>query len=496
MRRRPLLAAISTAASTGLAGCSLIDSDDRSRETFAVDETTPAPTTSLAIDAPPGAVEPSFDVPGYTLKRVAVTTPTGIPDDVAITLGFTSAPSETDPATLYVRVQARETASGPVELTTGPTPPLSSYRGGFDPEDGPRLTMSLVPRRAGVDDDDIVRRDRGCWRPVLPVGPDDASTGTRTLDPGAVLEREYYLVTPWANDRCLQPGTYRFETDAGWSFEVCQFEVASPGGSAFADADVPDLPGFARTRWYHTAAPERFLDPRTEEVGLPSATAAFTFHNQTDSRLRVHDRSWALYKLVEDRWHPLAPLDAPANDDATPVLPGETSTLSLSLFTDPDAPSDDERASIGGLSQGRYAVAYPLDVTLPGRAYPVSDPTAALLTVVGNDPAFTPTDAIDHVTDRDDVRHVHTTPDESAVATLRLQPATATNPPPLILEQVLQRDALRDAIHALRTAPDDVTAVVYHTTASTIENTVAWIDPSANGLTFTFDDDTYTMTYD
>ena len=477
----------------------MLDDGDRPRETFAVGETTTESTTELAFQSPSGDVRRGFAVPGNDDHRVAVTVPTNVPDDVAVTLGFTGSPTRDEPATLYVRLQVLESADAPVDLPVGATPPLSAYRGVHDPENGSERPMFLVPRRASASFDALVRRDQACWRPKLPVGPEDATAGTRTLSPGESVAREYYLVTPWANDRCLQPGTYLFEAAAGWRFSVCPFDRDPPGDSANAGVAAPSLPGFDSTRWYHDAGPdsELYLEPRSEQVGLPSTTARFAFRNQTYRRLVFDEHAWALFKLANDRWYPIAPLSgAPGGSTAAALLPGNDAELALSLTTDPDAAADDDRRAIGGLGEGRYAVAYPATLSPPGPGNDGLRPTAALFTVVGNPPRVDATGAVDHVTDRDGVRHLYTTPDESAVATLRLDavddPGDAER---LLTEQVLQRDALRDAIVALRGAPSDVDAVVYHTEPADIVQVVAWVDPGSNGLTFTYDGDAYAMDY-
>jgi hypothetical protein len=499
MRRRALLAALAASASA-TAGCSVLSDGDRPRDTFAVSKTPAETTTSVSFDPPGDSVERAFTVPGDDDHRVAVTVPRGIPEHVSITLGFTSPPSTDAPATLYARVGVRDTADEPVDLSVGATPPLSTYRGVHDPKgaDEDARSMLLVPRRAGVAFDDVVRRDQGCWRPILPVGPQDGVERTRTLDPGESLAREYYLVTPWASDRCLRPGAYRFGAAAGWQFHLCPFYWDDPTGSMFADTSVPDLPGFSDTRWYHEADSALFLRPRAEQVGLPSATARFQFRNQTDRRVLVDESAWALYKLEADRWYPIAPLAGSPNDvDREPIYPGQETGLALALTTNPDAASDDGRRAVGGLGQGQYAVAYPAALERPGPDNDAPRPTAALVTVVGNPPTVDTTDAIDHVTDREDVRHVHTTPDESAIATLRLERTAVDDgerATSLVTEQVLQRDALRDAIVELERAPDPVDTVVYHTTPAAIERVLSWIDRDSSGLTFTYDGAAYAMT--
>jgi hypothetical protein len=500
MRRRALLTSLA-ASTSALAGCSLLSDGDRPQDTFDVSDPPTETTTTKSVDPPPDDVRKAFTVPGADDRRVAVTIPTGIPDDVSVTLGFTNESSPDAPATLYVRVGVRDTADGPVKLPVGATPPLSAYRGVHSPErDGENTRpMLLVPQRAGAAFKDIVRRDQGCWRPKLPVGPQDDVEATRTLDPGEALAREYYLVTPWATDRCLRPGAYRFSAAAGWRFHVCPFDREPPGESANADASVPGLPGFPETRWYHEADPSLYVRPRAEQVGLPSATATFEFRNQTDSTVRVDESEWSLYKLEGDRWHPIAPLAGPANQNTDdPIYPGRTSTLALTLTTNPDAVSDDDRRAVGGLGQGQYAVAYPATLELPGPDNDGVRPTAALLTVVGNPPPVDTTDAIDHVTDRGGVRHVYTTPDESAVATLHVERTSAGDDErvtPLVTEQVLQRDALRNALVELQDAPDPIDTVRYHTAATAIERITAWIDRRGDGLTFTYEDATYSMRY-
>jgi hypothetical protein len=500
MRRRALLAAL-TASASAIAGCSLLSNSERPQDTFAVSETPTETTTARTFDPPSDPVQRAFVVPDEGDHRVAVTAPTGIPDDVSITLGFTSAPSPDEPATLYARVGVRDAADGPVELPVGATPPLSAYRGVHEPEatDEDARSMLLVPQRAGVAFDELVRRDQRCWRPKLPVGPQDGTEKTRSLDPGEALAREYYLVTPWANDRCLRRGAYEFRAAAGWQFHLCPYHREAPDESAYTNETVPHLPGFRGTHWYHEADPTLFVRPQPEQVGLPSATARLEFRNQTDSTVRVDESAWALYKLESGRWYPIAPL-AGLDDtvEYDPIYPGRTSSLSLTFTTNPDAVDDDEPRAVGGLAQGRYAVAYPATLELPGPDDDGARPTAALLTVVGNPPEVDTTDAIDHVTDRDGVRHVHTTTDESAIGTLRLERTTATDGErvtPLITEQILQRSALRNAILELERAPDNIDAVVYHTDPTEIVRTTAWIDRDSSGLTFTYDGTAYAMRY-
>lgn len=499
MRRRALLAALSaTAFASATAGCSMFESKDRPRDSFAVTDTTTEQTTSMTFEHPPNDVARGFTVPGDDDHDVAITTPRGVPDDLAVTLGFTDGPTSDSPATVFVELARRESADGPVDLPAGPTPPMSAYEGVHESADGQSRRLFLVPRRAGAGFDDLVRRDRGCWRPKLPVGPRERSASATTLEPGESVAREYYLVTPWANDRCLMPGRYRFSTEAGWSFHVCPFDVEPPRDSQYADLDVPRLPGFPGTYWYHEAVPAVYVEPHTEQVGLPSATVRLKFRNQSHRVLTVDRAAWALYKLVDDTWYPIAPHEG--RTEQVRVLPGETVDLALSLFTEPDAPSENDRRAIGGLGQGRYAVAFPASVqttSIDGIHRP-GGPPAALVTVVGNRPPLEATGAIDHTERRDATVHAFTTPDESSVATLRVE-RTGSNPTSqiqrLLLEQVLQRDALRDAIVTLRDAGSNVDTVVYHTDATSIERVTAWIDRDGDGIEFAFQGTTYATSY-
>ena len=500
MRRRPLLTALAAAASTSAtAGCSALESTERPPDPFDVDETTTEPTTALDYDGPPRGLESGFEVPGDDDHEVVVTRPWDIPSKVGITVGVTEPPSEAGPATLFASIGLAESAEAPVELPAGATPPLSGYHG--EAMDGPR-EMLLVPRRAGVEMDDVVKRDLGCWRTRQQPFP-EPTTGTVVLDPGESVGREYYLVTPWSSSVCLPSGTFEFEADAGWSFHVSSFDLVQPDRSRFEEADVPDLPGFAGTRWFHDPDPRLFVEPQMQSLGLRGGSTRLVFHNQRWRSVVAGRRSWALYKFVDDDWYPIAPLSSVG--DLSHVLPGRTSEVELSFYTNPNAPSPEDPTSVGGLGEGTYAVAYPADLTIPGPVEVDDDegtkPTAALVSLVGQQPAFEASDAVDHVRDEAGVRHVYTTADESSVATLRLREVPESDGrdgsdlQTLVLEQVLQRDALRDALVTFREAGDDVDAIVYHTDASDIEDVTAWIDPDGDGLAFWFEDTGYRGSY-
>jgi len=497
MRRRALLAALA-AGSSALAGCSLLDGEETSRGTFAADVTTPEPTTAQPFTAGPDPLQRGFTRPtAATTHRVAITRPVDVPDGLAVTLGFSEPETVESPAKVYARVAVPEDADEAVSVPVGPTPPLSEYAG-YTAEERRKLT--LVPRRAGPADEDIVRRDRGCWRPVLPIGPEAGSRRERTLEPGESVGRDYFLVTPWATDRCMQPGAFQFRTDAGWSFHVASFLVVEPEASAFDDRTVPPLPGFQATRWYHETDGTAFLDPQAESVGLPRATPRFVFHNQLLRTFRAPAGAWRLYKLADGTWHHVAPLSR--TDGQRRLLPGSTSTLQLSLFTDPDVPDEGERRVVGGLGQGTYAVAYPTSFTVPSvdRDVERDGPPAALFGVVGEEPPLEATGSVDHVVEDGDVIHVYTTADESAPATLRVEPVSnpAASPTRVVREQVLQRDALRDAIATYRehsTSGSGPGAVVYHTTAEAVERTTSHLDPEAEGILVAFEGTTFSLSY-
>lgn len=489
MRRRALLAALA-ASTSAAAGCSVLQSDERTRAPLDVEETTRPPTTGLEYD-PPDAMARGFRAPADADHEVVVGVPRKIPEGVMLSVGFTSPPSSESPATLYASVVVPADADGPVELPVGATPPLSAYRGDrVGGGDG----LLLVPERAGTEMGSVVKRDRGCWRPRRAAVPASTSARSVELSPGEGLEREYYVVTSWGTDRCLRPGRYRFQAPAGWRVAVSAFERVEPERSRYEDPDVPPLPGFQGTRWYHATDADVFLEPEAESVGLPTAAVAFTFHNQRWRPLRAPADAWRLYKRRGDAWYPIAPLTR--GDGERVFHPGSRERLELDLFTDPDAPGD-ARTAVGGLDGGTYAVAYPTAYTVPRVESDLEreGPTAALVAVVGERPALTTTGAVDHVADDGHVRHAYTTPDESAIATLQLRRIEDAPGERLILEQVLQRDALRNALATLRTAPDATTTVAYHTDPSAIERTVALVDPDARGLRFRFVNANYEMTY-
>lgn len=498
MRRRALLSAVAL-GSTTVAGCSMLDGEPTRRDRFDVSETTREATTTRTYTVDRSGLSRGFGVSNRE-QAVAMTTPESIPESIAVTLGFTSDPSELTPATVYMEVTVPESEDGPVSLPVGATPPASSYVG--TRSDG-GSGMYLVPEEAGREQSDLVRRDVGCWRPILPVGPEEeaASTGQgtgrkRTLQPGESIGRKYFLVTPWAHDRCLQLGTYRFETAAGWGFWVCSFDVVSPPSSRFGDASLPEIPGRVSVEWTHEADASLFVAADSESVGLPRATNEFTVHNQLYREITVQASSWALYKLEAGSWYPIAPLSAVGTDERR-LLPGESASLSLTYYTDPDRPSEGDRTAVGGLGPGRYAVTYPAELAIPGVTHSDDETPVpgALVDVVGERPSLTASDDLDHVTADGDTLQAYTTADESSVAVLEL---TRTDDRPerrLIHEQVLQREALRNALRTLRRAGEDATAVAYHVDPSQIERVLAWIDPEADGLTFTYEDESYELSY-
>lgn len=497
MRRRALLSAAPAGASL-LAGCSLFDDEDAGRGTLGVSETRTDPTATRAYDVDLDALANGLLLDDGSEHAVAVTTPEGVPDDVEITVGFESQPTPERPATVFVERRVPDDAAGERRVPHGRSPPLSAYEG-VDPSNDHRLL--LVPDEAGVPQDEMVRRDVGCWRPVLPVGPQteyghlDETTTATVLEPGDTVIRAYFLVTPWSRDRCLPTGQYAFTAEMGWRIWVCVFDASAPDASRFEGIVVPAFPRQSAVHWYHEQDPSLYVVPENEQVGLPSATNRFTFRNTRYRSMYGSPDAWALYKLLDGGWFPIAPL-TPA-EPPTRILPGESVEAPLRLFSDPDRASQDERATVGGLRSGRYAVTYPETLSPAPNSVPGEESVtpAALFEIVGPDVPLDASGAIDHTRDAGETLHVYTTVDEESVATLRLD---RTERPPartLIREQVLQREALRNALVELRRREDDVTTIAYHVDPEQIVRITPWIDPTATGLRFAFEGETYEMTY-
>lgn len=498
MRRRALLSA-AAAGSSLLAGCSMFDESTTRPDEFDVTVTSEPPTAELTYALNLSDLAGGFDVPSREHHAVAVTEPRGVPDPASLTVGFAAAPSVASPATLMISLEVPGSASSGVELPEGVTPPLSTYHG-TAPDGDKRLF--LVPETAGVEQDEVVRRDRECWRPILPVGPEESRTvtGSETVrvEPGDSVTRAYFLVTPWAQERCLEPGQYRVDADAGWSFWVCSFDVEAPGDSRFTNRDVPALPGRRRVLWTHEAEAVLYTGPEREQVGLPNGTNRFVFHNHLLRSVAIERRSWSLFKLDDGSWFPIAPTTPTTEADSETLRPGESRAVELRLFTDPDRPPRGERDVLGGLGSGLYALNYPSQVTVPGSVLDSEEPPSptALFEIVGNEPSLSPSDAIDHVTERDGTRHAYTTADESSNAVLALSRSTASPSARLIREQVLQRSALRNAVALLRNADDEgdaeIDAVHYHVAPERIVPVVPLL---ADGSVFAFEGATYEIGY-
>lgn len=503
MRRRALLSSIPLSA-TSLAGCSMLDESTTRPDSFDVTVTSEPPTEELTYALNLSELANGFDVPSREHQAVAVTQPTGVPDGASLTVGFAANPAAASPATLMVSLEVSGSASEGVELPVGLTPPLSTYHGTADEGDD---RLFLVPEVAGDEQDDVVRRENACWRPILPVGPDDVENATEPdavrVEPGESVTRAYYLVTPWAQDQCMMPGQYRVDADAGWSFWLCSFEVEPPGTSRFTGREVPDLPGRMRVTWTHEAEPVMYTKPEREQVGLPDGSNRFVFHNHLFRSVTIERRRWSLFKLDDESWFHIAPTAPPTETESDTLRPGESRTIERRLFTDPDRARDSDRAVVGGLGDGLYALNYPTQVDVPGGVLDSEDPPSpsALFEIVGNEPSLSRSDEIDHVTDGDGVRDAYTTADESSNAVLELTRSTASASTRRIREQVLQRVALRDAVALLREAAEeesvdgndtDFDAVHYHVAPSRIVPVVPLLP---DGTVFSFEGETYEVAY-
>lgn len=509
MRRRALLVSLATS----LAGCQGLSGDAPPRDTYDVPpgSDTPDGTTDRSTPTPsPRALPPArgtlLTVTTDPPRQLALSpTLSGVSNGVRLSAGFVSGATRESPARVWIGVGNR--TDEPREISFGPTPPFSSYRGrvwrghnvAFDASsdgNGDGVGALLVP----VDDPgfpypDVVPDGPGenGWTatdelgsPVDPVGPTNV-----TLRPGEGFAGEYHLLAAPGGF----PDSAAFEFTTDWEPVSLGIGLWGPGADVVDsrfDRDVPELPGHAVTDWYHRSgtwqgsddSPRAILRPESERLELPTAGTTFTLQNRSPGM--VNGGGWDLYKL-RDGWRHVAPWRPPSTGIVySPIPAGGSQRLAFSVDNDPstdESPIDTDAATFAGLSgvgPGLYAVRHglgrgsppsnePLTIPQPRRvssgtstATPErpSDPIAyaALFELVGDRPPLTmpdggPVGEIEterngdtvtvRISDRMEIG------EERGVLEVRRAddgPADAT----LIFEQVTQTAALRAAVVQLR----------------------------------------------
>lgn len=218
-------------------------------------------------------------------------------------------------------------------------------------------------------------RDRvwfdGEWR----GRPSGHSAGTVTVRPDEFGTLEYVLVAG-PDGPPFPAGTYAFVTGFGWAFTLGVWRTDAPGPdgrSRFADADVPELPTDAPTRWYHLAdrTTEVYLRPGAERVTLADdgVTLPVALYNHSTTTLVGNPAEYALHKLHDGTWYHVSPAAVePAEGHLPPGAsvevrfefhsgrpPDREPSWDRADGTDDD---DDALVPVGHLGGGRYAVRF------------------------------------------------------------------------------------------------------------------------------------------
>jgi hypothetical protein len=492
--------AAATAGLAGIAGCQElvpIGSDSERANTYDVPtrEPTDRPTTQTteAGSGIPGVNPgPQSDAVERTTRSVLrelspsrrlvlfCRPGTASSTDGRYTVGFASPPTSGSPGTVYVQFTA--TADSTREYEFGPSPPFSNYRA--RPVDDPSEDRGflLVPNdgRPFPYGDLIPETPRdGRWVATGGAGaPEgDPETGPVTMAPGESILGKYALLQPRDAGALPERWEYRFDT-APWSelelgFSLWDPDLASKPISRFTDAEPP-FPAAEGTEWFHRSYPDRprvYVEPLRERVEFGTAGASFDNYAAVPASV---DR-WALAKAQDGAWRPIGPPDPRGKLEGT-VAPGTTRQVEFAVEDDVRTATVNNprtmRTTFTGLRPGVYAVGFsvggipesptrnvPLRIDPGGPAGTGRDGSprgppglyAALIEIVGDLAELTPTVDANVVERADGVVTVELTPeglefDRDRKEKLVVVRGAPGDPPRLILEQVMQYPALRNAL--------------------------------------------------
>ena len=209
----------------------------------------------------------------------------------------------------------------------------------------------------------------------------------------------------------------------------------------YDDVDTDDVDGF--------------LDPSNRRVA-PGETIEFTLYNRSDRRLATNFYNWVVHKHVDDEWHHVAPLGW--NQPLMYVDPGDSHTWSLTVDNDdveagasvePAGGTDD--VTVMGLGGGHYA--FRGRGWFEDESHESATAFAATFELDAEPLALTPTDAISDPEHEGDTLVAHSSrgdsdDDRARLAAFELERVDDPDDPPepVILEQVVRREPLRDAL--------------------------------------------------
>lgn len=378
MRRRALLGAL-TGGLAGLAGCQGFGGGSDGRDTPY--DVPPRETTTETTTEPIPGVDPSVDPDPVDPPVRTVSTQVGAGRSLAIadwplsrypgqgryTVGFTTPPSLTTPATVFVAFTS--TTDQPREYEFGPSPPFSNYLGVRTDGDQPRPGLVLVPmdgRPFPYDDPTPGVPTNGRWVATEGLGSPTGEVEARSVElaPGESVVGKYLLLRYPGAGEFPRRVTYSFG-NGGWAEPTLSISVWDPTlrtarQSRFEDRTLPDLPYVEPTQWYHRNGGEEgtaYLEPPRERVELPRAVLSPTVENF--SSVTVGADVLSLFKYRDGRWYRVAPLEREATSPRY-VAPGGSLGWVVSVNNDPESNASTDPSvpstTVPRLGAGVYAV--------------------------------------------------------------------------------------------------------------------------------------------
>lgn len=225
-----------------------------------------------------------------------------------------------------------------------------------------------------------------------------------------------------------------------------------------ASTACPPFEGANRVVCYDAVEPEAMplvLVPERQSV-RPDRPTEFTLRNRSGQQFQTNFYHWQLHKRVDGDWYDIAPEFWP--EPLTPLSAGEDHTWTLTVATaDDGAPIENvqgtDSLTVDGLGGGRYA--FGTDGWFASGSYEEPVALAASFELDAAPLALTPTDAITETTwDGETLvaRSSRGEPDDGEAEEqrdayiLERTDDPAADPKPVIVEQVVRDDHLRDAI--------------------------------------------------
>ena len=415
MRRRALLRTLA-AATAGLSGCSLLESDDADPDEETVtpyevptDERTPFgdPTTPGGPEQPPGASRapeqwlprvrpPDLVEFGTGPRTLALSTlQFGTPDDLTFAVRTSDTATSDHPARiqalLYNHNDFEKTVRRerfPLLSRTIPSGVHSDPVGQSGSGGGTPGQLFLVPT-AGHELDDpiegVPRGPEGYWHADVHPG-DYPYGGTATVPAKQGIVGEY-AVCAGRGEGPLEPGTYAFRgpdaatpdslTTPPVTVVVWPTDAAGPTRPSRFDSDLDPSPGGqSPIEWFHQAGlgTDRYLLPDREVLGLPSSLTVRLVNRAQE----WYDGQPTLYKRSGDRWYNLGPYSRlfvrntdlePGTDGTQAVDTGvdDSGIAAFDLTLRHEAAARTDGLDFGFLGGGRYALV--VDIRLAQRRY-------------------------------------------------------------------------------------------------------------------------------